>query len=136
LTNPDTGCGMQLVSRPLRNLAAVLLSLSLGLHWAVLQSVGWATMLVERSRAGSWEQAVQSTFSGKDPCGICKLVSEGQRAGEDCADPVSFPKLEVLGQFIPSFIPVAPRVEPFGSSECKVPPRRPVMPSLPPPRFV
>lgn len=65
---------------PLRIVAVVLLSLSLGLHWAALQSVAWTSMLVQRVQHGTLVEAIQTTFDGKHPCPICLVVREGRAA--------------------------------------------------------
>ena len=56
----------------------VLLVLSLGTPWALLQSVAWLGMLVTYSHQASLAQAVSMTFDGKHPCRLCHLVREGQ----------------------------------------------------------
>ncbi|MGE3310491.1 MAG: hypothetical protein AB7O66_11010 [Limisphaerales bacterium] len=67
----------------LRYVAVVLLSLSLGLHWAVLQSVAWTTMLAKRVQAGSVWDAVQSTFDGSSPCRLCLAVKAGKAESDE-----------------------------------------------------
>jgi hypothetical protein len=47
-------------------IAAVLAGL--GLHWTVLQSIAWTTMLADHLRADSLAEAVQKTFDGEHPC--------------------------------------------------------------------
>lgn len=51
-------------------------ALSLGLHCAVMQVVGWANMAVEFSGKASWSEALVMTFDGKHPCELCKLVEQ------------------------------------------------------------
>lgn len=58
-----------------------MLVLSLGLHWALLQSVAWTGMLIRFSAQGSFMDAVAMTFDGEHPCSLCKVVTQG-RAGE------------------------------------------------------
>jgi hypothetical protein len=59
----------------------VVLVLSLGLHWALLQTVAWTGMMVNYSRHASFTEAVSKTFDGKHPCCLCKAIQKG-RAGE------------------------------------------------------
>lgn len=59
-------------------LAVLLLGISLGLHWAALQGVAWTSMLVERAQTTSFSEAIRTTFDGKHPCRICKLVHDGK----------------------------------------------------------
>ena len=57
-----------------------MLVLSLGLHWAVLQTAAWAGMLVTYSRDGSFRDAVVKTFDGKHPCSLCRAIKQGRAA--------------------------------------------------------
>jgi hypothetical protein len=74
-----------------RRAVVVLLVLSLGTPWALLQSAAWLGMLVSYSRQASLVQAVSMTFDGKHPCRLCHLVKEGQakeqREGKNSAKP-------------------------------------------------
>lgn len=76
-------------SRPLRALTKIVavsvLVLSLGLHWALLQTVAWTGMLIAYSRDGSFKQAVVKTFDGKHPCPLCRAIEQG-RAEEKTPD--------------------------------------------------
>ena len=53
------------------------LMLSVGLHWAVLQSAAWAGMILRYSQTESLAVAFQKTFDGGHPCALCKKVSNG-----------------------------------------------------------
>ena len=57
---------------------AVLLVVSIGGHWALLQSVAWMTMLVDYSKDAPLSVAVEKTFDGKHPCSLCKIVKHGK----------------------------------------------------------
>ena len=57
----------------------VALSLSLGLHWALLQSVAWVGMVVSYSQSAPIAEALAKTFDGKHPCKLCKLVDAGKQ---------------------------------------------------------
>ncbi len=56
--------------------AVYLLALSLGLHWVVLQSAAWSSMLIRYSEEGTFTQAVGKTFDGKHPCALCKAIQK------------------------------------------------------------
>jgi hypothetical protein len=56
------------------------LSLSIGAHWAALQSVAWVSMLVEYSHHVSVATAIAQTFDGQHPCTLRKQVVAGQNA--------------------------------------------------------
>ncbi len=58
-------------------LAAFALVLNLGLHWFVLQTIAWGSMLVTYSQTASLSEAVEMTFNGENPCAICKVVQKG-----------------------------------------------------------
>jgi hypothetical protein len=61
-------------------LCVVLLTLSLGMHWALLQSVAWVGMVVSYAQDESLPTALAKTFDGKHPCKICRAVAEGKRS--------------------------------------------------------
>ena len=49
-----------------------------GGHWAVLQTVAWAQMIVDYTHdSGSLRQAVVQTFDGAHPCELCRQISAG-----------------------------------------------------------
>ena len=56
----------------------IALSFSIGLHWMLVQSVAWTSMLVTYSQTGTIVEAFKKTFDGKHPCQICRFVTEGQ----------------------------------------------------------
>lgn len=53
-----------------------------GGHWAALQSVAWARMIVEYSKDSSLGAAVARTFSGEDPCTMCKQITKARQKEE------------------------------------------------------
>jgi hypothetical protein len=55
---------------------------AIGLHWAALQSIAWAGMLLNYSRSGSVASAVEKTFDGRHPCPLCKAISKGEEGGK------------------------------------------------------
>ena len=63
-----------------KSLIAVLLIVSLGGHWAFLQSVAWASMVIDYSKDAPLSVAVAKTFDGKNPCNLCHLVKRGQES--------------------------------------------------------
>ncbi len=58
--------------------AAVLLVLSLGLHWAVLQTVAWTGMIVAYSAQVGVREGISRTFDGQHPCPLCKAIEKGR----------------------------------------------------------
>lgn len=73
--------GACVFSAPVKSACRVLITLalvlSIGLHWAVLQSAAWVGMIVSYSHEGTISQALEKTFDGEHPCPLCHLVQEG-----------------------------------------------------------
>lgn len=61
-----------------RWMSVLALMLSLGAHWAFLQSVAWVGMIVSYSRDGSFTEAVSKTFDGQHPCAMCEAIKQGR----------------------------------------------------------
>jgi hypothetical protein len=74
----------------------VALSLSIGLHWALLQTVAWTGMVLNYSQTAPLTEALAKTFDGKHPCNLCKLVDAGKKSEkkQEAQKPAS--KLEVF----------------------------------------
>lgn len=60
-------------------MAVLLLVLSLGLHWAALQTVAWAGMIVAYAKDASVREAISKTFDGRHPCPLCKAIERGRQ---------------------------------------------------------
>lgn len=116
-----------------------LLCLSLGLHWGVLQSVAWASMLVERARTQTLAEALDTTFDGQHPCEICVIVRDGKAAEKKAQTPQTSSssvrvelcvRLEAVPVLYDPGLPLTVfPAHPFLSSRLEPPP-------LPPPRTV
>lgn len=50
-----------------------------GGHWAIMQSIAWANMIRTYSSEGSFESAVEKTFSGKHRCSLCKKIEQAKQ---------------------------------------------------------
>jgi len=66
------------VRRVFRAITVLLLVLTLGLHWAVLQTVAWTGMLVAYSAEAGLREGVSRTFDGQHPCPLCKAIQKGR----------------------------------------------------------
>lgn len=66
------------VLKVIRFTVVMLVVLTLGLHWAFLQTVAWTGMLVRYSRSNGVEQAIQMTFDGQHPCTLCHAIQKGR----------------------------------------------------------
>jgi hypothetical protein len=49
-------------------------------HWFALQSVAWLTMAVQFARTDPLDVALEKTFGGSHPCGLCKTVEAGRKS--------------------------------------------------------
>jgi len=56
------------------------LASSIGLHWVVLQSLAWTSMLADNLCHDSLAQAVTRTFDGQHPCCLCKAIAAGKKS--------------------------------------------------------
>lgn len=66
----------------LRIATVSMLVLSLGLHWALLQTVAWTGMLITYASDASLKEAVAKTFDGQHPCALCKAIKKGSAEEE------------------------------------------------------
>lgn len=113
------------------------LFLTMGGHWALLQSLAWSRMLVDYSRDSSLSSAIAKTFDGQHPCPMCKEVEKGRAEDEKQAPPVKWEKQPeiLLDQPLPS-LRVPPHEDlcscPFASG---FPPQLIPAPPKPPPRL-
>lgn len=112
----------------------MLLSLTIGLHWAVLQSVAWTTMLVERTHEGSLVSAFKTTFDGRHPCKLCQLVSAGKRSEQKSEAVVKLAKLDSPVPARSAILPTPPAAETHPSTPAMILIVRAEAPPLPPPR--
>lgn len=83
---PDThrSCPLRLAQRGI----VLLVCLSLGFHWALLQGIAWTGMLVAYASEGSVVEAVEKTFDGLHPCALCAKVKEGRDSDQKQPLPV------------------------------------------------
>jgi hypothetical protein len=81
---------MRSVQAIVRFTTVLMLILSLGLHWAVLQTVAWTGMMFCYSRQASFTQAVSKTFDGKHPCCLCTAIqkSRAEEKNQERVEPV------------------------------------------------
>jgi hypothetical protein len=82
------------VKRLAKFLIVTALAASIGLHWALLQSVAWSSMLAANLRSASFAQAVQLTFDGKHPCCLCKAIAREKASEQKSDSQLSLKKLE------------------------------------------
>ncbi len=83
------------MQRLTKTLTVLMLVLTMGLHWALLQTVAWTGMLVSYSRAGSFTEAVSKTFDGQHPCCMCKAIESGRKAEREQSQEKSTPDAKI-----------------------------------------
>ena len=115
-------------------LVVLTLTLSLGGHWALLQSVAWTNMLADNLRTESFAEAVSKTFDGKHPCPLCKAIKAGKKSEEDKEASMSaLKKFEFVNQ-TSSFIFTAPSAFTLVGWRVEFPASFSTTPPVPPPR--
>ena len=126
---------MALVLRKASRLIVILALLaSVGGHWAVLQSVAWTRMIIERTHADSFATAVKTTLDGEHPCDMCKRITEGKQSERQEEKVQVNVKLDMLCEL--RLIAIVPPSQPmsFPSSPTEGTPRA-ERPPVPPPRL-
>ena len=126
---------MSLVLRKASRLIVILALLaSVGGHWAVLQSVAWTRMIIERTHADSFATAVKTTLDGDHPCDMCKRITEGKQSERQEEKVQVNVKLDMLCEL--RLIAIVPPSQPmnFPSSPTEGTPRA-ERPPVPPPRL-
>lgn len=115
-------------------LAVILaVALSVGLHWALLQSVAWTGMFVTLAQQTTLREALTKTFDGKNPCRLCKLVREGQQSEQEKASVLPLVKIEsVPGAVAFVLLPPIPVVDLPALDQLG--PQRTSSPPSPPPK--
>lgn len=102
-----------------------------GGHWLVLQSVAWSEMIVEYSRTDTLTVAVEKTFDGQHPCGLCKQIAsssqkEQKRQALVIASKLEFVQLETATLVLPEGTgPLHAAVNWFAPACAEEPPVRP-----------
>ncbi|MBI5774399.1 MAG: hypothetical protein HZA89_11730 [Verrucomicrobia bacterium] len=116
-------------------LLVAALAISIGLHWALLQSVAWVGMVVNYAQSAPLGEALAKTFDGQHPCKLCKLVKDGQHAEKKQEAQKTEIKFEVflsvscVTLYPPSFAPLPAALATAMSARSESPP-------LPPPRLL
>lgn len=109
-----------------RFLLVAALMISIGLHWAVMQSAAWVGMTVANTvKTGSVAQGLSDTFDGQHPCALCHLVEAGIKeapASQDSKSPQEKKidhelKLSLVAVILPGFVNELPPKLPWLSYE-------------------
>lgn len=123
-----------------RILLVAALTISVGLHWAVMQSMAWVGMAVTYTvKTGSVVQGLSDTFDGEHACPMCHAVEEGTKKSSPKQDG-SVPskigkdmKLHLAMVSVPSFVFACPAANEW-ITQSEAGSLRPVTPEPPPPR--
>jgi len=75
-------------------LVVLLLAGSVGLHWALLQTVAWTAMLAGNLQTHSLGTAVACTFDGKHPCCLCQAIAAAKKSEKKTELAFSSQKME------------------------------------------
>jgi hypothetical protein len=67
-----------MLTRFSRSFVALVICYSIGGHWIGLQSIAWASMVVNYSQQCSIAKAIERTFDGEHPCDLCKHISKAR----------------------------------------------------------
>jgi hypothetical protein len=104
-----------------------------GGHWAMLQSVAWATMLADNARTDTFETSLQKVFDGRHPCALCKQIAQGRQSEKKSELQSGMKKLEFSHQKLVIILNSPSHF--WLSGECRVAaPLRVESPVVPPPR--
>jgi hypothetical protein len=120
-------------SRLPRLLIAIALAGSIGLHWAVFQSVAWFGMVISYSQRGPLTEALSQTFDGKHPCSLCNKIAEAKKGQPKSERQFEGKKLECVDLRRPNPNLPAPSFACQHSTDTEAP-LLSVRPPVPPPR--
>jgi len=119
------------LTRLCKLILVLALACSIGLHWALLQSLAWTSMLAGNLRRDSFVQAFTHTFDGKHPCQLCKAIADGKKSEKKSEWTTCFKTLEfppVTEDFIltaPDCFALAIRADFFALPLSETPPAPP-----------
>ena len=113
----------------------LLVCLSLGMHWALLQSIAWTGMLISFASEGAMIEAVEKTFDGQHGCPLCEKVKEGRDSDQKHPQQTgqSLKKMDAILVTLTKLIaPAAEKISFAMIHACSV--KRNERPEMPPPR--
>lgn len=118
-----------------RRAIVLLICLSLGLHWVLLQGIAWTGMIISFASQGTVMEAVEKTFDGQHPCALCQKVKEGRESNQNQPQQTgqSLKKIDaVLVKLTKLIVPAAETMSFVNIHEEGV--KRSTKPEMPPPR--
>lgn len=82
--------------RSLQILMIFIVACSSSGHLAVLQVVAWTGMLVENVQVADLDEALEMTFGGDHPCGLCHAIEDARSGAGEEPDEAPAPTFQVL----------------------------------------
>ena len=79
-----------------RALTICALCCAIGLHWVALQSIAWATMIIDYSKRAPLCRAITQTFDGAHPCSLCHVVSKAKTSEKNRDFQSPTPKIDMI----------------------------------------
>ena len=113
----------------------LLVCLSLGMHWGLLQGIAWTGMLVSFASEGTMIEAVEKTFDGQHGCPLCQTVKEGRESDQNQPQQAGQSMQKMNAVLVTAMTLIAPAAEEMSFAvvrEQSV--KRNEMPEMPPPR--
>ncbi len=104
-----------------------------GLHWTVLQSVAWMSMLADNVCTNPLPAALEKTFDGNHPCALCKEIAKGRQGEKKTDAQLDLKKFEFVQQTVRLFIH-APENFRLTGEYLSTPQSLTFAPPVPPPR--
>jgi hypothetical protein len=97
LTSEFARPSLAIVLRQVGRIATIgALCCAIGLHWVALQSVAWATMILDYSKRAPLCQAITQTFDGAHPCSLCHVVSKAKNSEKNRDFQSPAPKIDMI----------------------------------------
>lgn len=114
-------------------LVVFTLVLTLGAHWALLQTIAWTTMLANNLQSCNIRDAMVKTFDGHHPCSLCRAIAAAKKS--DQKKQISFEKQKLefppVQESLVLIAPSRPMLFPWKDSSSESIPHQP---PTPPPR--
>ena len=87
-----------------RTTVLLMLTISVGFHWTLLQSIAWVGMVVNYAQSSPIKEALRKTFDGQHPCQICHIVACGKKSERKEQTQAPAKKLELFLVATPRFV--------------------------------
>lgn len=112
-------------------LVIVALVVTMGAQWTALQTVAWATMLMNNLHTQSMIEAMTHTFDGKHPCCLCKAIAAAKKSEKKNESALELKKMEFpparenFALIAPLQFQLLPQAHTFADSLAQKPPTPP-----------